>query len=337
MTQWNGNRIKEWINANFDLEKDRTILLICIGLAFFFWLLVKLSKDYKSEVVAVATYALPDDLTFTKIPPEKIRVSVIGSGWNLVYQHFISGAPKLAFDLSDRQIFDINRTELEQELSQHISQDLTILSLSHDELELNLETKVVRKVPLDFSPKVSFATGFYLLDSIRLYPDSVTVAGPASLVDSVTHWHTESFEVKNLKSSLTTDLALIPSRKAEIKIDPPTVELQIPVEQLTEKSFFVPVTVQNAPFDSLQIFPNKIRINTIMGLSHYNKVKPSEFEIVADLRNITQNTEENSIPITLTKQSELSRSVHFSPKSVEFVIIEKTMAEDLKTEGQRKE
>ena len=329
MSKWNVNTIKEWINANFDLEQDRTILLICIGIAFFFWLLVKLSKTYKTETLAIATYYLPEGMAFTKIPPNNIRVNIQGSGWDLIYEHFIKGPPPIVFDLTDRQFFDISRTELMEKIAKGLSKDLTILSLSHDELELYLETKVDKKVPIVFTPNISFAMGFHSQDSLRLSPDSVTISGPVSLIDSIHHWHTEAFEVNNLKSDLETDIPLKPSRKAEIQISPPTIVLQIPVEQLTEKSFFVPLSILNPPSDSLKVFPNKIRINSIVGLSDYNKVKPSDFEIVVDLKNVTHNTTENTVPIVLTRQPSLVKAVNFSPKSVEFFIIEKAIANDL--------
>lgn len=308
------------LELDLDIGKDRNILLICIGVAFFFWFVVKLSKDYDTHKHIAASYTIPDYLAFSKMPPSEFSVELFGSGWDLMYEYFINGETEVQFDLSQQQIFDLNRPEIESKIKNSLSSRVKITDLDYDYIQLALEQKVKKKVPIIFQKDVKILPGFKQLGELVLYPDSVEVVGPFSLTDTISSWPSHSVTLPALKANFEQKISLKLPTKKEINIHPKEFVLSIAVEQLTEKSFFIPVTVKNSP-DSLKIFPNQIRINSTIGLSEYNSLVPSDFVIEVDLKDVSINSESNTVPLTLTTQPDFVKSVHFSPKSVEYFIV----------------
>ena len=94
----------------------------------------------------------------------------------------------------------------------------------------------------------------------------------------------------------------------------------VEVEQFTEKSLFIKVDVKNAP-DSLKIFPERIRLTCVLGLSRYNEIAPEDFALEVDLKNIPLNTVNNTIPILVTKQPNYIDNIKLSDRSVEFFFV----------------
>ena len=95
---------KEAIRAFF--KTDRGILLISMGISLFFWLLVKLSQNYKTQREVLINYNLPEDMAFLVIPPEKINVTLDGRGWDLMYDYLSNRIRTVDFDLvnTEKQI-----------------------------------------------------------------------------------------------------------------------------------------------------------------------------------------------------------------------------------------
>ena len=66
------------------LKTDRAILMICISIAFVFWLMTKLSYSYKDSIVVNLEYQIPDNKVFTNPPAQHLEVDIEGKGWDLL-------------------------------------------------------------------------------------------------------------------------------------------------------------------------------------------------------------------------------------------------------------
>jgi hypothetical protein len=77
-------------NKKFQLKirEDRAILLICIGIALVFWLLVKLSQTYSTVRPVKFEFQIPENETLSNAPPEDMTVEIEGTGWDLMFDYF---------------------------------------------------------------------------------------------------------------------------------------------------------------------------------------------------------------------------------------------------------
>jgi len=311
-------------DLRFTIRKDRAILMICIGIALVFWLLVKLSQEYVTERPVSLDLRIPDDKALAEAPPTDIQAQIEGTGWDLMFDYFQHPKVELPYDLGEADQLSLNRSRLRNDVLRALSSnDLTVTELNYENLTFRLEPKVTKRIPIRFHQSLSFAAGYQLQDTVRLEPDSIEVTGPASRVQRITQWSTDSLLLDNLKSSQRKRLE-VEAPPPELSLSTRAVEAIVEVEQFTEKSFFVPLELKSVPEDdSLRYFPQRVKVTCVVGLSRYEQVGPADFQLVADLEDTPVGKERNRVMIELTVRPEFVKSVQFTPKVAEFFIVER--------------
>ena len=304
------------------IKEDRATLLACIGIAFVFWLLIKLSQTYRAEKQVFFHFEIPSGKALATLAPDDMAVELEGTGWDLLFEFFTNRSVRLSDDMSGIEALHLNRAQLRSDILQNLhSNSITILEINPESLNLALEAKLSKPVPIIVRDSLSFAPEHHLKSPASVTPDSVVVVGPASLVSSISQWNTDSLRLSNLKYTVTQMVKLEkPARELTLSVN--QVEAQIEVEPYTEKTMYVPLVIKNAP-DSLRIFPDKITISCKLGLSKYDAVSFRDFTVEADFKGISLNAPNNSVPIVVTQKPDFVETLQYTPKSVKFFIVEK--------------
>lgn len=306
----------------FFIEKDRGILLICMGISLFFWLLVKLSETYTTEKRLRFQFSFPESKTIHPLPPKDLSVEIQGKGWELIIESLKGGSYEIVYDLRNEVYLEVNPTFLRNQLKNLFSSNtINITGFNSDGFVLFLENKISKKLPVVIRDKISFAPEFHLQGFKTATPDSVLVSGPESKIDELTFVETNLLQLEDLRSSKVFQVNVL-SPEPEISMDPEVVEIDIPVEQYTERQFFVPLQIKNPPADSLQIFPRKVLVSCVIGLSKYSELTEKNFKLEVDLGKVALSRSKTTVPIQLTQYPVFARDVNFSPKSAEFFIIQ---------------
>lgn len=303
------------------LREDRAVLIICFGIALTFWLLVKLSQVYRTDKPVVFDLRIPSEKAFLEMPPTDMVALIEGPGWDLTFDFFSNANVVLRFDMSQTDRLDLDRAQLRTAINNSFSsKDIKIIELNYDELHLLLDEKLNKKVPVRLCSDVTVANEYELKDQPVLTPDSITVTGPASVVENITFWNSDSLIRANVKNTISTELNL-EAAPSELILSVRKVGVEVPVEQITEKSFFIPVQILNA-VDSINIFPKNIRLTCSVGLSRYEELSASDFKLIVDLTEATSAGSKNTAPIILQTYPDYVENIQYSPLSVEFFIVE---------------
>ncbi len=306
------------------INTDRARLISCIGLALIFWLLIKLSKTFHSHSEVAIAYNIPVGKVFAKQPPAKVLATYTGMGWDLLSHTFRRQESNITINLSNQNNQTIYQSQIRNRIKDKLSsKSIQITALNYDYINIQLENEFVKKVPVQLDYKFEFeGTHYFYQDSIQLMPDSITLTGPKAQIDSISVWTTQKLLLRDINQSIQKELSLKVPQSPNIRTAPELVKVKIPVEQFTEKAVFVPITVKNAP-DSLKIFPDKTKLNCVIGLSQYDKMTVEDFEVEVDLQGVVLNNEKNTLPLQLVKQPPYISNPNLNPKSVEFFIVEK--------------
>jgi len=303
------------------LKTDNGLLLISMGISLLFWLLIKLSQEYKANREVAITYTLPADMSYVTIPPKKVQVTLTGRGWDLMYDYFGSRNKALNFNLASLPSQTITNNQLKGKMVENArSSNVSVVDMSFDYITVELGEHASKKIPIILEQQLSFAPEHHLQAPIKITPDSITINGPSALLEDYVSWSTTLLEIKNLKNTTNCPLTLQPNTRSQISLSTAKIQVTIPIEQFTEKSLFLPVTVKNAP-DSLKVFPNKVKTNFVVGLSQYDSITAKDFQLEVDLNGIPINQTNNTAPILLTKQPTTVKNIRFSPKSVQFLFV----------------
>jgi len=316
MTQANPDKKQQFRNF---LKTDRAILLLCMGIALIFWLFIKLSDEYRTTKEVDISYIYPESKTFVDKLPTKIMATVKGIGWDLMGDHFSRRKNKVNIELQDLQSQTIDRKQLVGAITNQLPASIQIEDVSLNYVNVLLDNVSNKKVPVLLEKNINAESNFQI-KSITTIPDSILLNGPAVLVENHNMWNTQILDLQQLKTSQQVQLKLSPSGNEQLKLQPPTVQVNVEVEQTTEHAIFVPITVINPP-DSLNIFPKQVKVSYVVGLSQFDQVKAADIKIVADFRYTSLQAEENTIPVNIVEHPSFLKRVNCSPNSVQFYFI----------------
>ena len=305
---------------HLSIREERAILLVCMGIALVFWILVKLSQFYFTEKEVHFQVLIPDEKTFSTMPPDDFIAQIEGTGWELMFEYFRNAKVLLSYDLRELDRLSLNIGQLRSDILHNLSSNnIKIQEINYTNINLALEPKLSKVVPIHLSYALSFKPEYNLQPPIQLSPDSITVTGPISIVEHIQQWETDSLVMDELKTRVEIPVKLAkPAR--ELNLSHLQTSVEIEVEQFTERSLFVPITILNAT-DSVKIFPEKIKLSCVVGLSQFNAFDQDDFCLEVDLKNIPSNRDRNTAPIVLKGAPEFVKNIKFSPKSAEFFIL----------------
>lgn len=298
--------------------------MICFGIALVFWILVKLSQVYRVWKPAQLNIEVPENMALTKMPPENLMLKFEARGWDLLFSSNNLSKLDLNYSMMEETELMIPAGQLRSDIFENLSSTrLKVVDVNYNELYLNLDDRLKKKVPLILNNKIEFAEDFNFSDNISLTPDSITISGPQELVESITFWETDSLSFLELNATVEKVIPLL-SAPRELKLSEAYTTVKIPVEKFTEKSFFIPLEIKNAPEkDSLSIFPSSVNVSCTVGLSKFDQLKAGEFKFEVDLGVAHLSEGKNTAPIMLVQRPGYVKAVNYSPKAATFYIIKK--------------
>ncbi len=307
-------------NTTFQWSEDRAILFVCMGIAFLFWIFIKLSQEYTAQKPLRFSFELPADKTFTELPPDNLEIELVGTGWELLFEFLNSSSIELDYDLRLNSDIFLSTNRLSNDIRNQLrSRSVNVRSINTDGIRLNLADRATKKIPIRFLGKVNLASGYQYLRPLKLQPDSLSISGAQPLIDSIFYWPTDSLHVSALNASAqyTVDLREAPPT---LLLIPQQTNLQVQVEQFTEDSKFVPIEILNPPDSNLKIFPNNLSVKYIVGLSYFEKIKAGDFKLAVDFKDYTLPSTVNKIEIQLLDYPDSIRNLSFSPRTADFFI-----------------
>ncbi|MCB0639372.1 MAG: hypothetical protein KDC54_22255 [Lewinella sp.] len=309
-------------------SNDQRILAICVGISFFFWLLVKLSATYDAEKEVRLYYQLPVDRAFVESPPRSLVATIQGTGWNLLFEFLFGRHIRLDYQPGiDDESFKLSRSRLRSDVASQLSTDhIIVQDINFDGLQVGLEMRSQAKVPIRVPRLLSFAADHQAAGPLEVMPDSVLLDGPASQVSSYSFWLTDTLVLEELATDFEGAVPL-QAPPPTLRLNPHTVQLRLPVEQFTEKSLFVPVTILNPPTDSIRVFPDRVKLTCVVGLHRYDSLSSTDFTLVADLASARLDAGKHTATIELTRQPDYVHRVNLARRSIEFFLVQPTSAE----------
>ena len=288
------------------LTHERVVLMACIGIALFFWVLNRLSNSFKKTIPIKLEYVLPAGRALSVVPPQYAQLMWQGTGWDM-----LAGYEQHAFIQIGND--SIQRLSLKDLLVQQYGNDM--LGVSPEQITVFSDAAKTASVPVEALTKLNFVRGYELADSIELTPSVIEVTGPRTAIEGLIVIQTDTLRFEKLKDSVVTTIKL--RQNPLLKLNPTEIKAKIKTEQFTEKLLFIPIVVKNAP-QSWRIFPNKIKLECTVTLSQYPFIDADKFVAEVDLKNIDFKTKNNTVAIQLTQSPQGVHNIKFSPKSVEF-------------------
>lgn len=280
---------------NFLLFSNIKIKLIVLFFAILVWFFVKTEENYNySLMIPLRVINLESNKIIENKLPAKIKVTVWGKGRDLV-SFFIRKDIFYSLDVSKIQGSATIPVAM-NEIKLLRKNDLEILTIVEPQsLHVKLAELVTRRLPVVPQAEVRTLPGYMVVDSMTLIPDSVTIVGLKSEINSLQAIHTKKKVYRNIKRDIEKTLELQIPEKKHLRSLIREVKLIVDVQKLMEKPLAeIPVSVKNTPSDlKVTVIPSTLSLVLEGGIDVLLNVTKDDVSAYLDYQKI-HSSKENS-------------------------------------------
>ncbi len=209
-------------------------------------------------------------------------------------------------------------------LKEQLNSNTKIESYSPDTIKVSIFKIEKKTVPVKLVGNINLRPQYILNGDIKITPDTVEIYGTAEELAKINFLETVPAD------SLFNDVyenttKIVPLRKSEnISFQESRVTVELQAEQITEKMIeAVNIKAINLPSNlTLRTFPASVGVKCKVGISNWDKVSPSSFNLIVDYNKI--NNKSNKVTVEIENNSDGVFEVSLHPEQVEFVVEEKS-------------
>ena len=225
----------EQIRKRKFLNRELPVFAFFLLLSFVFWYLNELSKELKGTINYPVRYINPPkDRVVTGEIPDKLEMELRGPGYSILKVKLSGSRAPMVVDfskLSPRRLpgakphYYLVTSGLISSFSKQMHADFEILSIHPDTLFFGYDRLVTRRMPVKPDLIVELAEGRKVI--IVPDPDSVTVTGPAHILDTIDGIRTRHRNFKRMDENFKSRVPLVCPDYLQITQKRVTVEVTI--------------------------------------------------------------------------------------------------------------
>lgn len=306
----------------FSSARGRDVLLyvLFVAISAIFWSVLTLGNSMQTHYkVKLTIDGIPEGTTLITDAPEYIDVSVRNNGYAFV-RYMVGAIPEVSINFGrfadGKGRVVLAKQNIEDLLREAFGKDASIDAFSPEQLEIRYTTNPGKKVPVVVDGDFTSDLQYVVNGNVKVTPGYVTVFSDANNLSSIEAVSTMHIVRHNLKESETVKVALL--KKENVRIEPDSVVVTIPVEPLVSKEQEVAITVANCPEgEHLVAFPATVKISYLVPLSVYNKNTSQSPVVFVDYKDVQNG--KNKIPLH-TAKSNVFQGVSLPVDSVEYII-----------------
>lgn len=230
--------------------RNLALKVLSLFLALILFVLVR--EDRVAEFVLevpVSVASVPENTVLVEPPPSRLRVRIRGR-WSKILGTIEQERAPYLLDLRERNNGDDILYFEQHLLQQHIGQSgVDVIDVEPRSARIRLEPKVTRQVRIRPDVTGEPARGYVVArERIQVTPAFVVVRGPDSEVQAVEEILTRPISISGLAQGISRPDVLLrpPSGGGLLSLEPPRVEVRIPLEPIqTSRSLArVPIEVR---------------------------------------------------------------------------------------------
>ena len=316
---------------NYLSNMDLKVYLVCVAIATFIWLMMKLSDGYSKEIEIPISYSnYPAGMVLVNKPTSSFKVQVESQGFKMI-TIALKNNKKVHLDLSK---LELRRTKYKRWVasipshlfSYEISTQLGVSPIDSriqpDSIFFVFDSLLTRKLPVELNSKLSFVEGNTLYGDLQLSPSKVEVTGPALTVKAMKSVIADSLIVEHIDGDFETKIG-IHATKEYVKYNPDNIIVKAEVAKFSEFSTTVNLGVESdVPNIKIKTFPAKVKLTYSIPIPLYESISDSSFLVIVHIDSLDVLKGNQLIP-KIIKQPEFVNSVYMDVDKVEFIILKK--------------
>ncbi|MBP5410006.1 MAG: YbbR-like domain-containing protein [Prevotella sp.] len=306
------------------MSKQILIFLFFLVLSGVFWLFLTLNESYEQEIkVIYKIKGIPKNVVLTSHEIDTIRVTIRDKGWVILrYLYNDYRSVNINYKNYDRGNGSgiASSSEIKRLIAKQLETSTIVNSIKPDRLEFFYNNGERKRVPVRWAGRV-IPEQLYFISHVQYMPDSVDIYSSREKLDSIKVIYTEALNYAGFRDTLIVDCKL--SHQKDVKVVPENIRIGFYTDVLTEESIDgVPIKAINMPEGKvLRTFPPKVKIRFITGVSQFRTLRPEDFIVIADYKEISQHPSEKCNIYLKTVPHGISRAT-LETKKVDYLIEE---------------
>lgn len=300
--------------------RNLQIILATTVFAALLWAFVSLGDSYQMILsIPVELSPLPPGLALSTPVPRNLELSVRGEGWilaSLLWRR----EPGYRLDVGSFQSHQRIATVRDVERQLNLPAAVEVIDMKPESLHVGLDVSVTKNVIVQFDSPLSFAEGYGLAGPPLVNPETVLVAGAASILMSIDNWRINDMPFEKLTTPVEKEILLNDDSRYALTFTPGTVSLRLNVEPFAEKPLAnIPVEVRSVPPNrEVILIPPRIEIVVRGGISLLAALEPGNCKAHVDYAEAERDSVTTLLPVVeLPKGLTL---ISRRPERLEYVI-----------------
>jgi YbbR domain-containing protein len=270
------------------------------------------NRDYDVKVINQ-----PSGYTCGVLNPEKITLKLRAKGWQLLTIALGSQNEYLISADNDSGLITIDPMK-EIDENNWLAAGVSVSEISPREISVSVEKIKFKRLKIEAESDITFSDGYGLASPIKVYPDSVLVSGPSSIINEISTIKTKpvKFSSADKKVKLITEIM----EPKGFSLEQSKVELTFDIQRIVQNTFKdIKVSINGLPNDrNVVLIPNSIDCNLKGGINILGKINPNEIIATIDYRDIVYDTLGSVQPSILIPQN--TELVFSKPARLNYVI-----------------
>lgn len=253
--------------------------------------------------------------------PKYLYIKFKGTGWKILslYIKKTEWIIDLDREFQDKKI-TINTKKSASQYLNSLPDGLIVEDVSPTEFNLKLETVSTKKVPITLNVNLEPAIGYTIDPNYVFEPDSITISGAKSWLDTLSEWPTQKGTISNLNSPFNLTLNLYEPQDILYKMSSNKVNLIGKAEQLAELEFKdIPIQlIQKKGNEEIIFIPNRVNVFIGGGLGKLENLKDEAIKVYIPYTSVKEDTSGSVLPrVVVPSNTQLIKTV---PEEVQYII-----------------
>lgn len=299
--------------------KNKIIIIIAsILFSILIWGSITLSDQFFSSMdMDIKVVNQPTGYSCGFVDPETVSLKIKAKGWQLLSlrlggeNQFLISADNDSGLMSKDPFNQLNENTW-------ISSGINIIEISPRKITYDVEKIKVKKVKIIPEVKLDFSNDYGLATPIKVFPDSVLVAGPKSIMDTLSFVMTNPLELTSLDRP-TKVIAEIKEVRG-FQFERKSVELNLDVQRIVEKVFTdIKVVINDIPKDRhIVLIPNTLECSLRGGISILGKINSDQITASVFYSQIVYDTTGTIMPRLIIPEN--TQLVFTKPARLNYII-----------------
>ena len=307
--------------------KNRSILtfLVFLVISTTLWLFVKLSEDYTTQVAFRMQFDdVPTDKWLSS-PEQTAKLSLTTDGFHTLRYKMMREQKRVVsislaevpYRLESGNTYSFSSLYVTERVAELLNVTATDLTMNDAMVYFNLDPLKSKVVPVGLKSDIRPQRQYGVYGIPVLEPSSITVYGPADVIDTLKSVTTQLLCKSNVSEDFT-EMVPLDLLDGLIRSEVTAVSATVQVEKFTEADVAVPVAQPDKVH--VRFFPETVTVKCLTAIKDYPNLTPDLFRVEVDKTQLKDL--QPLLDVQLVSWPQYVQVLNTTPEKVEYLIVQ---------------